>query len=119
VHQQGHERQLADQGSPATSRSQVDEKEGSSILRRSRSLQFERHLYSARLSTGLKRISKENWTHTISFSNDGRFYFDVYSNARLFPPFTAPRRRGEVAPLDRPGLRFPHNSTFSIRRSLL
>jgi dipeptidyl-peptidase-4 len=47
---------------------------------------IERHLYSARLDgTGLKRISKGKGTHAVSFSPDGRFYIDRYSNASTLP----------------------------------
>ena len=93
----------------------VDEKEGVVYFTALEKSSIERHLYSARLDgTGLKRISKENGTHTISFSNDGRFYFDVYSNASTLPSLSLHLAGGEeVAPLDRPGPAIP--SQFNLQ----
>lgn len=103
----------------------VDEKGGTVYFTALEKSSVERHLYSARLDgTGLKRISEGNGTHMVSFSPDGRFYFDRYSNASTLPSLSlhgaeggeialiAGPRPGLLAPL---ALRYPEFFTVSAR----
>jgi dipeptidyl-peptidase-4 len=46
----------------------------------------ERHLYRVRLDgTGMERLSKENGTHTVTFSPDRRYYVDEFSSHDVPP----------------------------------
>ena len=56
----------------------------------------ERHLYRIGLDgKGLKRISKEDGVHKISFSPDGKYYFDTYSNINTLPSLRLHSKDGE------------------------
>jgi dipeptidyl-peptidase-4 len=46
----------------------------------------ERHLYRIRLNgTGMERLTREDGFHSVTFSPDGRFYFDLYSTVSTPP----------------------------------
>jgi len=46
----------------------------------------ERHLYKIRLDgSGMERLTREDGFHSVTFSPDGRFYFDVYSTISTPP----------------------------------
>ncbi|RPH36939.1 hypothetical protein EHM92_03685 [bacterium] len=57
---------------------------------------IERHLYSVRFNgKGLKRITQEDGTHSITFSPDTRWYIDRYSNVGALPSLRLCDRTGE------------------------
>jgi len=50
---------------------------------------IERHLYRIQFDgENIKRISKEDGVHSVSFSPNGRYYFDTYSNITQMPSLT-------------------------------
>jgi dipeptidyl-peptidase-4 len=103
----------------------VDEAGGTVYFTALEKSSIERHLYSIRMDgTGLKRISEGNGTHMVSFSPDGRFYFDRYSNASTLPSLSLHAAGGKEIALiagPRPGLlspfalRYPEFFTVSAR----
>ena len=53
------------------------------------------HLYCVRLDgTGMERITKEDGTHRIQFSPDGRYYLDAHSASDRLPALTLHRADG-------------------------
>ena len=57
---------------------------------------IERHLYRIGLDgSGLQRITREEGVHKVSFSPDGKYYFDTYSNINTLPAFALYSRDGE------------------------
>jgi len=70
---------------------------------------LERHLYRVRLDgTGLERLTKEAGTHGISFSTDGKFYMDRYSNISTPPALTLHKNDGtRVSTIANPRLEIP------------
>jgi dipeptidyl-peptidase-4 len=61
---------------------------------------IERHLYRVRMDgAGMKRVTKEGGTHAITFSPDGRYYFDAYSNIARPPSLTLHDAEGETVAL--------------------
>jgi dipeptidyl-peptidase-4 len=58
---------------------------------------IERHLYRINFDgTGLKRLTTEDGVHQISFSPNGEFYFDVYSNHRTMPALRLHEKNGTL-----------------------
>lgn len=69
-----------------SSMSFVDENEGVVYFTGNEKSPFEKHLYSVKLDgTGMKRISKEDGVHKITFSPAGKYYIDNYSNITTPP----------------------------------
>lgn len=57
---------------------------------------LERHLYSIGLNgRGLRRITKEDGFHAVTFSPDGRYYLDFFSTIVKPPVVSLHRRSGE------------------------
>ena len=57
---------------------------------------IERHLYRIGLDgSGLQRITREEGVHKVSFSPDGKYYFDTYSNINTLPALALYSRDGE------------------------
>ena len=57
---------------------------------------IERHLYSIRFNgKGLKRLTAEDGTHSVTFSPDMRYYMDRYSNASTLPSLRLCDRSGK------------------------
>ncbi len=57
---------------------------------------IERHLYRIDLDgSGLQRITREEGVHKVSFSPDGKYYFDTYSNINTLPTLALYSRDGE------------------------
>ena len=57
---------------------------------------IERHLYRIGLDgSGLQRITREEGGHKGSFSPDGKYYFDTYSNINTLPTLALYSRGGE------------------------
>ena len=57
---------------------------------------IERHLYRIGLDgSGLQRITREEGVHKVSFSPNGKYYFDTYSNINTLPALALYSRDGE------------------------
>ena len=57
---------------------------------------LERHLYRINFDgTGMQRITKEDGFHSVTFSLDGKYYFDVYSNTTTAPCLFLHHRNGK------------------------
>lgn len=57
----------------------------------------EKHLYSVRWDgTGLKRLSSEDGTHSITFSPTGHYYFDRFSNITTLPSLALYNATGKM-----------------------
>lgn len=58
---------------------------------------IERHLYRVKFDgTGMQRLSKEAGTHKVSFSADGKYYFDAYSNILTLPRLSLHKNNGKL-----------------------
>ncbi len=100
----------------------IDEANGWIYFTALKKSSVERHLYRVRLDgTGLERLSREDGTHRITFSPDGRYYFDAFSNITTPPSLTLHRSDGtrvlEPAPprrdlLERIEFQFPELFTI-------
>jgi len=78
----------------------VDEKKELVFFTAIEKSSLEKHLYSVRFSgRGLKRISREDGTHSVTFSPDMRYYMDRYSNASTQPSLKLCERSGEECTL--------------------
>ncbi len=101
----------------------IDEREGFVYFTALEKSSIERHLYRARVDgTALQRISQEDGTHMVSFSPDGRYYLDRYSNASTLPSLSLHEAGGKLLTLlagPRPGLLTPfalrYPAFFTIR----
>jgi dipeptidyl-peptidase-4 len=77
--------------------SAVDEKGGWIYFTALEKSSIERHLYRIRFDgTGMERLTKEDGTHLISFSPDGRFFFETYSNISTPPSLILKGSNGET-----------------------
>ena len=100
----------------------IDEANGWIYFTALKKSSVERHLYRVRLDgTGLERLSREDGTHRITFSPDGRYYFDAFSNITTPPALSLHRSDGtrvlELAPprrdlLERIEFQFPELFTI-------
>ncbi len=64
----------------------IDEKNGWIYFTALKKSSVERHLYRIHMDgSGLQRLTKEEGFHSISFSPDGRYYFDRFSNNSTTP----------------------------------
>ena len=64
----------------------IDEKNGQIYFTALERSSIERHLYRIRFDgSKMKRITKDNGVHNISFSPNGKFYFDSFSNIGTLP----------------------------------
>lgn len=73
---------------------------------------IERHLYRVRLDgSGMKRVSQEEGSHNVSFSPDGHYYFDRFSNASTPPRLTLHHAGGESIMT----LAAPQTEKFAVR----
>jgi dipeptidyl-peptidase-4 len=60
----------------------------------------ERHLYKIRLDGGgMQRLTKEDGFHSVTFSPDARFFFDVYSTVSIPPSLFLSREDGTARQL--------------------
>lgn len=101
----------------------IDEADGWIYFTALEKSSIEHHLYRVRTDgTGFQRLSNEDGTHTITFSPNGKFYFDRYSNVTTQPDlklFTSASQEKLALALPRTealagfDLRFP--AFFSIR----
>jgi dipeptidyl-peptidase-4 len=64
----------------------IDEKNGLVYFTALEKSPLERHLYRIKLDgTGMQRLTREDGSHSISFSPDARYYFDRYSTISTPP----------------------------------
>ena len=57
---------------------------------------LERHLYRIRIDgSHMRRITKENGFHSVTFSPDGNFYFDQYSTVSTLPSLSLYNKKGK------------------------
>lgn len=74
----------------------VDEKKGWIYFTSMKESSIERHLYRVKFDgSGMEKISEEKGTHRISFSPNGEYYFDTYSNIKTLPSFSVHRKDGK------------------------
>jgi dipeptidyl-peptidase 4 len=101
----------------------VDEKEGWLYFTSGEKSTIERHLYRVRLEGGApQRVSSEDGYHRPSFRSDGRFYVDLYSNAKSPPSLTLHKADGREVRVLSPSRLYlvPHpgvSSFFDTRSS--
>jgi dipeptidyl-peptidase-4 len=77
--------------------SSIDETNGIVYFTGNEKSQFEKHLYSIKLDgTGLKRITKEEGVHLITFSPRGKYYLDNYSNIKTPPVLSLYKNDGTL-----------------------
>ncbi len=86
---------------------------------------IEKHLYRIKFNgSRLQRLSKETGTHSISFSPDGNFYFDRYSNISTPPALRLHKNNGRLHKtlggpnlhaLEKIDIRFPELLTIPAR----
>jgi dipeptidyl-peptidase-4 len=75
----------------------IDEKQGLIYFTALEKSSIEKHLYRIKFDgTGMERLTKEDGTHSISFSPDARYYFDTYSNIKTLPSLTLRTATGEL-----------------------
>jgi dipeptidyl-peptidase-4 len=84
---------------------------------------IEKHLYRIHPDgSGMQRLTKETGTHSVTFSPDGKFYFDRYSNISTLPSLTLCTSEGKpvsVLAAPRPellapfGIQYPELFTIS------
>lgn len=94
----------------------IDEKEGWIYFSALEKSSIEQHLYRIKLDgTGLKRLTKEDGTHSVRFSPDARYYFDAYSNIMTPPSLTLHESdgpRAQVVAEARPELLAPYGIEY-------
>jgi dipeptidyl-peptidase 4 len=74
----------------------IDEERGEVYFTSLEKSSIEKHLYAVHLDgSGMRRISKEEGTHSIGMSKNARFYFDVYSNVSTLPSLRLFTRDGK------------------------
>lgn len=97
----------------------IDEKNGRVYFTALEKSSIEKHLYRIKFDgTGMERLSQEDGTHAITFSPDGKYYFDVYSTARALPVLRLHRNDGRqlrVVAASRPELL----AKFNLQRRAL
>ena len=75
----------------------VDEEAGYIYFGSKKKSSIERHLYRVRIDgTKLEQITREEGCHKITFSKDGKFFFDTYSNKREPPGLSVYTNSGEL-----------------------
>ena len=75
----------------------IDEKTGTIFFTSLEKSPRERHLYRIRLDGGgRQRLTREDGFHSVTFSPDGRYYFDQYSNAATPPSLFLCRVDGDA-----------------------
>ncbi len=75
----------------------LDEQNGWLFFTALEKASIERHLYRIRFDgSGMKRLSREDGSHSIVFSPDGRYYADRFSNASTPPRLTLHRSSGDT-----------------------
>jgi dipeptidyl-peptidase-4 len=75
----------------------IDEKKGWIYFTALEKSSIERHLYRIKFDgMGVERLTKENGTHLISFSQDARYYFDTYSNISTLPSLRLHAQSGDT-----------------------
>jgi len=75
----------------------IDEKKGLIYFTALEKSSVERHLYRIKFNGfGMKRLSKEDGTHAISFSPDANYYLDTYSNISSLPILKLYKNNGDV-----------------------
>ncbi len=78
----------------------IDEKNRSLYFTGIEKSPLERHLYKIRFDgTAMERLSREDGFHSVTFSPDGRFYFDAFSTASTPPSLYLCRTEGSVREL--------------------
>jgi dipeptidyl-peptidase-4 len=75
----------------------VDEQEGYIYFGAQKKSSIERHLYRVKFDgSGLAQITGEAGYHKITFSKDGKFFFDVFSNIKQPPRLSIYTNDGEL-----------------------
>lgn len=75
----------------------IDEKNGWIYFTALEKSSIERHLYRIKFDgTGMERLTKEDGTHLIGFSQGARYYFDSYSNISTPPSLSLHASSGAV-----------------------
>lgn len=75
----------------------IDEKNGLIYFTALEKSSIERHLYRVRFDgSAMERLTKEDGTHSISFSPDARYYLDTYSNISTPPSLKLHGAGGEA-----------------------
>jgi dipeptidyl-peptidase-4 len=75
----------------------VDEKRGEVFFTALEKSSIERHLYAIRLDgTNMRRLSREDGTHAIAMSEDGRYYLDRFSTGSTPPSLVLHRADGNL-----------------------
>ena len=76
----------------------LDEKKGWVYFTALEKSSIERHLYRIKLDgTKMQRITKEEGFHSVVFSPDAKFYFDIYSNISTLPSLSLYRNDGSLS----------------------
>jgi len=77
---------------------------------------IERHLYKINFNgDGLKRISEKKGVHKVSFSPNGKYYFDKYSNISEMPSLTLYDKNGNrIRKLNEPRMDIVKNKNIRI-----
>ena len=74
----------------------VQLKEAPSSMRAMKKSSIERHLYRINLDgSELQRLSIKDGVHKVSFSPDGQFYLDTYSDIKTLPSLKLYNKKGE------------------------
>lgn len=74
----------------------IDEQHGWLFFTALEKSSIERHLYRIHLDgSGMKRLSRESGSHNVSFSPDGHYYVDRFSNASTPPRLTLHHAQGD------------------------
>ena len=100
----------------------IDEKQGWLYFTSLEKSSLERHLYRIKLDgSRMLRMTKEDGFHSVTFSPDGRYYFDQYSNCSTLPSLFLYSKNGKrlqvVAKahshlLDKFGIQYPELMTI-------
>ncbi|NQT26473.1 S9 family peptidase [candidate division KSB1 bacterium] len=78
----------------------LDEEDGWLYFRGTKTSPLERQLYRVSLDGGpVQRISDETGTHSVQFSDDGRYYLDVFSSIDTPPRTTLHQSDGQLVRL--------------------
>ena len=78
----------------------IDEKSQSLFFTGLEKSSLERHLYKIRFDgSGMQRLTREDGFHSVTFSPDGRFYFDLYSTVSTPPSLYLCRSDGTARQL--------------------
>jgi len=75
----------------------IDQKDGWIYFTALEKSSIEHHLYRVRMNgSGMTRITKEDGTHSVTFSPDAKYYFDRFSTASMAPTLRLHRSDGSI-----------------------